>query len=86
MGSHLGGGRPPSSPLPPEERWRDGRGARSHYVGTRRELLDTGIASTGHSIDDIIADCWSKFEKAKLAVQANAPTTYISSSNLSQDP
>jgi len=42
--------------------------------------------TTGPSTDEIIAECWTKYQAAKASVQANVPPNYMLSSSLNQGP
>ncbi|KAK3353443.1 hypothetical protein B0T25DRAFT_590977 [Lasiosphaeria hispida] len=41
-----------------------------------KELLDTGIVESGQTVDDILSDCFSRFQSAKATVLANMPDSY----------
>ncbi|KAK1752161.1 hypothetical protein QBC47DRAFT_389907 [Echria macrotheca] len=41
-----------------------------------KELLDTGIVETGQNVDDVLCDCFGRFQAAKNTVLANMPDAY----------
>ncbi|KAK0715039.1 hypothetical protein B0H67DRAFT_232476 [Lasiosphaeris hirsuta] len=41
-----------------------------------KELLDTGIVESGQTVDDILSDCFSRYQTAKSTVLANMPDSY----------
>ncbi|KAK0637189.1 hypothetical protein B0T17DRAFT_567669 [Bombardia bombarda] len=52
-----------------------------------KELLDTGIVESGQTVDDILSDCFARFQTAKATVLANMPDSYTTSaSNAPEKP
>ncbi|KAK4647134.1 uncharacterized protein QC761_122810 [Podospora bellae-mahoneyi] len=41
-----------------------------------KELLDTGIVEQHQTVDDILSDCFARYQKAKSIVLANMPESY----------
>ena len=44
-----------------------------------KELLDTGIVENGHTVDQLLADCFDRFYQAKQTVNDNMPDYYKAS-------
>lgn len=47
-----------------------------------REILDTSLARADQALDQILANCFDRFQDAKATVQANMPVTYNSKQTL----
>lgn len=41
-----------------------------------QEILDTGIIEAGQSVDDVLSQCFQRFQNAKATVLANMPDAY----------
>ncbi|KAH8735804.1 hypothetical protein BGZ61DRAFT_526835 [Ilyonectria robusta] len=47
-----------------------------------REILDTAMVPTNHTIDQALAECFDMYQHAKATVLANKPMTYTTSGGL----
>lgn len=47
--------------------------------------MDTGIVEAHQTVDDILTECYARFQHAKTTVLANKPEAYIGSSPSGQD-
>ncbi|KAK3319341.1 hypothetical protein B0H66DRAFT_267144 [Apodospora peruviana] len=45
-----------------------------------KEILDTGIVESGQTVDDILSECFTRFQIAKATVLINMPDHYTTSS------
>lgn len=64
------------------ERYRSNRDEFQEVEDHLRELLDAGLCPANMTLDQVLADCYARFQEAKKTVQANVPTTYTPSSQL----
>ncbi|KAK3307491.1 uncharacterized protein B0T15DRAFT_530381 [Chaetomium strumarium] len=44
-----------------------------------KEVLDTGIVDAGQTVEDVLNDCYARFQYAKSVVLSNKPEVYASS-------
>ncbi|KAM7199906.1 hypothetical protein V8F20_005555 [Naviculisporaceae sp. PSN 640] len=44
-----------------------------------KEILDTGVVETGQTVDDVLSDCFARFQTAKNTVLINMPDSYTMS-------
>ena len=42
-----------------------------------KEVLDSGLIEADKTVDELLAECFSKYQDAKATVQANVPATYM---------
>jgi hypothetical protein len=50
-----------------------------------QELLDTGIVEVGQTVEDVLNDCYVRFQNAKTTVLSNKPEVYSGPANAGQD-
>ncbi|KAI0478979.1 hypothetical protein GGR56DRAFT_672950 [Xylariaceae sp. FL0804] len=49
-----------------------------------KEIVDTAVVPAGHSVSDVLSDCFRRFQTAQQTVQNNVPSSYTPSANPAQ--
>ncbi|OIW31876.1 hypothetical protein CONLIGDRAFT_667703 [Coniochaeta ligniaria NRRL 30616] len=60
------------------ERYRSNRVEFSKVEDLIMEILDTGVIEWNKSVDELLSDCFDRFQCAKASVNANMPSSYVS--------